>query len=97
MCKGFTLQQTQKAITIQSGATELKQSLRLLQLGIWNAAFSSSETTRTKRHAYMRVDECLLMYVGLFTRNCHVTRQFLLHTQNRKSFLSRQYSLLLSS
>ena len=61
--------QIEAAITIEPRATELKQSLPLLQRGIWNATFSSSETTCTKRHAYMRVDECLLMYIGLFTCN----------------------------
>ena len=71
---------TQTGITIESAATEIELSLRLLHFGIWNAAFSSSETTCTKRHAYMRVEECLLMYVGLSTCNFHDTRQSLLHT-----------------
>ena len=94
MRRCFALQ-IEAAITIEPGATELKQSLLLLQRGIWNAAFSSSETTCTKRHAYMRVDECLLMYVGLFTCNCHDTRQFLLHTQQTKLSISAVFSFII--
>jgi hypothetical protein len=81
--------QHKTGITIESAATEIELSLRLLHFGIWNAAFSSSETTCTKRHAYMRVEECLLMYVGLSTCNFHDTRQSLLHTHTHTHTISK--------